>query len=325
MSKNRVLFSGLVLILLLVIGWISYCMLHVGETEETYQISVIVENSNSDRWISLRQGLKQAANDNQVDLNFVSTRDFSSLQEQLELIEQEIEKGAQGVIVQMVSSDVFSDGLQEIPTNVAVMLLETDIILEDIYAYTGPDNVEIGRALAKTIKDDYGVSLQGKKIGILSGNQKQLAMQKRLQGLEEVLLEENVKITWKVNSITETKDEELRHWGESNRADIIIALGNDETEELVDFLQSDNNRNYKCSLYGVGGSEKSVYYLDKGIINSLVVPNEYAMGYQSLEAMAKQIRFHAPKAESSIVDYRVVNRQNLYDEENQKVLFPIVQ
>lgn len=325
MARNKVYFSVLIFILLLVIGWTSYSMLNVSIREESYQVSVIVNNSSSDRWILLRQGLEQAAEDYNVDLNFVSTGHYGNVEEQIRMIGTEIENGAQGVIVQMVSSDGLSDRMEGVAANTVLMLLETDINPEDIYGYTGPDNLEIGRALARTIKEEYGSTLQGKKIGILCGNQKQLAMRKRLQGLEEVLSEEAVQISWRVNSITETKEEELKHWGESNRADIIIALGNDETEELVDFIQSEDNRDYNCSLYGVGCSEKTVYYLDKGIINSLVVPNEYSMGYRSLEAVAGQIRYHISETENNLIDYLVVNKQNLYEEENQKILFPIVQ
>lgn len=325
MTRNKVYFSGLILILLLVICWTYYSMLNVSIREESYRVSVIVDNSNSDRWISLRQGLEQAAEDYNVDLNFVSTGHYGNVEEQIRMIETEIENGAQGVIAQMVSSDGVSDGMEGVASSTVLMLLETDVNPEGIYAYTGPDNLEIGRALARAIKEEYGSSLQGKRIGILCGNQKQLSMRQRLQGLEEVLLEEKVQISWKVNGITETKEEELKHWGESNRADIIIALGNDETEELVDFIQSEGNSNYNCSLYGVGCSEKAVYYLDKGIINSLVVPNEYSMGYRSLEAVARQIQYHLSEKERNQIDYRVVNKQNLYEEENQKILFPIVQ
>ena len=100
--------------------------------------------------------------------------------------------------------------------------------------------------------------------------------------------------------------------------DILIALGNDETEMMVDFFAGDE-------LYGVGSSEKNVYYLDKGWIQTLVVPNEFNMGYQSMEAIAKQLIYHMDTTRSSKVNYLVVDREHLYDADIQKVLFPIVQ
>ena len=78
-------------------------------------------------------------------------------------------------------------------------------------------------------------------------------------------------------------------------------------------------------IYGEGCSDKAVYYLDKGVIKTLVVPNEFNIGYQSVHAIAEQIKYKLSSAESTTVDSLVINRQNLYDEENQKTLFPIVQ
>ena len=107
--------------------------------------------------------------------------------------------------------------------------------------------------------------------------------------------------------------------------DILITLGNAETETAVDYLQADTSYKRQFMIYGEGCSDKTVYYLDKGIIKSLVVPNEFNMGYQSVHTIAEQIKYKFSSAESTTVDSLVINRQNLYDEENQKTLFPIVQ
>ena len=60
-------------------------------------------------------------------------------------------------------------------------------------------------------------------------------------------------------------------------------------------------------------------------IQTLVVPNEFNMGYQSMEAIAKQLIYHMDTTRSSKVNYLVVDREHLYDADIQKVLFPIVQ
>ena len=61
------------------------------------------------------------------------------------------------------------------------------------------------------------------------------------------------------------------------------------------------------------------------MIKTLVVPNEFNMGYQSVHAIAKQLQYRLSGSESTTVESLVINKQNLYDEENQKILFPIVQ
>ena len=107
--------------------------------------------------------------------------------------------------------------------------------------------------------------------------------------------------------------------------DILIVLGNDELEMVMDEFAAGEPTDGKCVVYGVGSSEKTVYYLDKGWIDTLVVPNEFNMGYQSMEAIAGQLIYHTDVVEKCEVDYLVVDRTNLYDEDIQKILFPIVQ
>ena len=75
---------------------------------------------------------------------------------------------------------------------------------------------------------------------------------------------------------------------EKKRVDIVVSLDNDRTEQAVDYLQAQEQTEF--GLYGIGCSEKNVYYLDKGVIGALVVPNEFNIGYLSAAAIAGQLR-----------------------------------
>lgn len=325
-NRNKLYFGMLLLVLIIVIVVAAYEMLGAGKEEESYRVSVIVDDSNNDRWIALKEGLEQAARDNQIDLNYVFSGKFDSAVEEMELIQREIADGADGVIVHMISDEMVMNDLSEIFSQARVMLIETDVEPQGLYALTGPDNVELGREIGKVIIRDIGQSSSEKRIGILCGNQEQIAMRERLAGVTETLRQKEVQVLWMLEGRNENMVEILAEKEQENFADIIIALGNDETELAVDYLLSGGEDEKKsCLIYGVGCSEKAVYYLDKGLIQSLVVPNEFNMGYLSMEQIAKQLKFHLSGAESSEVDYLVIDRTNLYEEENQKILFPIVQ
>ena len=77
-------------------------------------------------------------------------------------------------------------------------------------------------------------------------------------------------------------------------------------------------------IYGEGCSEKLVYYLDKGLIQELIVPNEYYMGYQSIAMAAQNIRYYTDKTDQIEVEFVEVTKENLYDEETSWILFPTV-
>ena len=103
----------------------------------------------------------------------------------------------------------------------------------------------------------------------------------------------------------------------------MVSLDNDSTEQAVDYLQAQEQTEF--GLYGIGCSEKNVYYLDKGVIGALVVPNEFNIGYLSAAAIAGQLREPLSSAKTEKVGFLTITKDNLYDEENQKILFPIVQ
>lgn len=324
MARNRIYFGILIFVLMTVIVWTSYSMLNVGKKEDFHSVSVIVSNSNDERWIVLRQGLEQAAKDYDIDLNYVSTGAFADMEEELSLALREIESGAEGLIIQMAFGAEHPKELL-LGADTAVVLLESDLPSEGFYTYVGPDNRALGSAVADAILEDYGEEAGQLKIGVLAGNQRQYAMQQRLAGFEERIGEVGADVMWTIDSEDMQKKEGQEKIEMSSSLNIIAALGNAETEQLIDYRQDHEEAEKECLLYGVGCSEKTVYYLDKGVIQKLVVPNEFNMGYQSMEAVARQLKYHTNEVTISQVGYLVVDRENLYDAENQKVLFPIVQ
>ena len=209
MKKNRIYFGLLILALVVTIVWTSAGMLGVNKEEKKYSVSVIVNDSNNDRWIAMREGLEQAAKDDDIQLNYVSTGVFASEDEEKALIEREVENGADGIIVQLVSSEDTYAVFEKIDSSVAVMLLETDAVSEGVYSVTAPDNLWIGEALAQTVLQDYGDSLSEKKIGILSGNQNQLSMQQRLGSVKKLLEDENIEPVWILSGQGENLSSEL--------------------------------------------------------------------------------------------------------------------
>lgn len=326
MKRSNLYFALLLLSLVVAVIWSALTMLSRGREKDPYTISVIVSDSNDERWVSMRDGLAQAAKNNNVVINYVSTSAFASIADEMTVINRELEKGTDGMIIQMVDSAVDADTMSNIASRTALMLLETDVNPEELYAVTGPDNYEIGAALAEVIKNDYSTSIEGKRIGIMVGEQRMLSMQKRLEGVKKGFEESDVTIAWEITGSTEGTKKRLDTFQTIDEVDILISLGNAETELAVDYLTEQSiGKRAGWHLYGVGNSEKAVYYLDKGVIEYLVVPNEFNMGYKSVEALVKQLDFRVPEVESQKTDYLAVNRSSLYDEENQKILFPIVQ
>ncbi len=296
-----------------------------GIKEETINVSVVIDDSGSGRWASFIAGMEQAAKDKGVKLNVVPTNKNLTINQQFNLIKEEINNGADGIILQVTNSRGTESIIADISSKVVLEMVDTsadtDLDVEGKSACIEADNVEIGRALANEVRIALGNDLTGYKIGIIEGNRKQRSIQQRLQGFTENIETSGAEIVWyeptNINLV-----ERIGYRQSQDEADIIVALDNGGLEAASEYAVKTGVSLY---IFGEGTSIKNVSYLDDGIITSMVVPNEYSMGYQSLSAIAGRFENRLTPMQNELISFRVINRENLFDESNQRILFPVVQ
>lgn len=315
MKKNRISAILFLAVILSVIIYSAYGMVNQGKDDDYISVSVIVNDSSNTRWNAFREGLEQGAEDNQVHLNLVSTGSFQNVQEENTIVKRELEGGADGIIVEPYSGEADSV-LQGVAAD-SVVLVKTGIETDTLYTSVMTDHIKFGESLADSV-----IEAGETRVGIFSGNQSQLGMRQRLKGVKERLEEAGVEISWVFSENELNKKIRNAEYFVNNQVNAVISLENDDTEKAVEMLF--DNEGVSWRIYGEGRSEKTVYYLDKGLIRELVVPNEYYMGYESMVLAAQMARYHTDKMEQVEVDFFRVTKENLYAEETSQILFPTV-
>lgn len=319
------------IILPLVIGIfivILFCvvMLIKGTNTEAYKVAVIVSNSSSGRWVTFKAGLEQAANDNNIRLDYVYTDYIDNIYTEAAIINEEISQGANGIIADFCLSEGVEDIVESISARVPIMLVETNVNagadIRGNHATVMPDNYAIGRAIGNEVVIDYGKKLKEMKIGIVAGNQNQYAMQERLKGFMDATEKMSPEIVWCISENRHTADELIKT-DEKNSAEIVVGLDNNSMEKAVDYYLG--KKNSEVRLYGSGCSKKLIYYMDAGEVESMIVPDDFRMGYQSMSDLAIKLQNHTSALTDREVGFSVVNRENIFSGDNQQILFPIVQ
>lgn len=315
-QKRIILFICLVLVGIIL--WSAYGIFAVEEQEELVHISVIVENNTSARWTSFVLGLEHAAKDHEVDLNIMATGNISNIEEQWNLISQKVEDGTDGIIISPVEAEQISDLNQILSKDVKLAFVESDMIRSEEYVRgilsVTPNAKDMGKAIVDAVKEDYAENLSGKNIKVLTHFPKQYAQAECLNYVQSKLEEEGCVFLNTEN----TSGEESMHYLNNNQIDICIALD----DYSLSIAAKEITEKKKISLYGIGTSETNVYYLDRGIISCMVVPNDFKMGYQALTELADRIRNHKEEEKSIEIEYQTVRPDEVHETQMEQYLYP---
>lgn len=320
--KNKRLFPALVLILVAMIMAVTGFMLwESGNTANLRQIHVIIENSNDNRWVQFIEGMKQAAEDQEVILTIVPTGHMETLSEEEAIVERAIANGSDGVIIQLCSSIGAASMLEKLNSRTNIELVDENAyeVMSNVVGVISPDHRAIGEAIAGETAAYAPIPLEKCTIGVIRGSSALSSMEQRMDGFTETLERLGGKTTWVLEYMGDAKAIRDK-LAEAETPDILVALDNAGLEAAGEYASSQEK---EMTVIGTGTSTKSIYYLDCGIVQSLVVPEDYMMGYQSVSDLADYIHRNRFLPLVRTIAHRTIHKDTLFAEENQEILFPV--
>lgn len=322
MKKDKKMFILMEAVLGTMVIVLSFVMLQGNNEKQRYKISVIVENADDNQWSAFKYGLKMAAEDRDVEMSMVSTGAVLSQEEEKKLIEQEIKNGADGVIIQPASGADTKHILKKVSSKTEIMLIE-DISSEEKseFPVIQSNNYAMGKTLAEELLKDYGGNLKGKTLGILMRDGDSQNAIKREQGFTETLQNTGVEIIWA--DAKKAEDDDRVFLESQPKVDFVIALDDNSLTAAGECAAANNL--HGALVYGIGNSTESVYYLDTGLAECLVVPDTFNVGYQSLTELVNGLSKAFYEYDKPEIDYTIMRRENLFSKENQDAIFTMSQ
>ena len=195
----------------------------------------------------------------------------------------------------------------------------TDETLESITGIVSPDHKAIGAELAAEALYFAPETPEKCTIGVVSGEAALGSTKQSMQGFLEALQDKGIGVIWTLEQEDGTSN--LREMLEKKKTpDILVAVDNAGLEAAGEYAASLEK---PIVVIGTGTSTKAIYYLDSGTVQSIVVPEDYIMGYQSVSDLADFVKKNTFTARARTVEHRVIHQDTLFDEENQEILFPI--
>lgn len=309
-----------VILMIMVIG-LALMMISGQNKKALDKVSVILENAGDSQWSALKYGLKMAAEEEGIELAVVDVEEGLDAEAQKKVLEREIEDGADALIVQPVLDKNDQEVLKKIEKRVPVMLVgyeaekgETRYDLPVIKE----DNYEMGQALAEEMLKDFEGNIEEKKIGLLLASTDSNMLSSRECGFKDALEDKNANILeLSLDSLLDREE------NTESKVDIVIALDDSNLTAIGEYLAS--SQPHGELLYGIGQSTEAIYYLDKGIAECVVVPDEFNVGYQSLSEVARKLDHYFENMKKQTVSYSAIRKETLFSKENQELLLTMSQ
>lgn len=297
---------------------LSYGIDGDASKKEFVEISVITREKNSNSFETIKQGIEQAANDMRVEVSYITLSEKNSAAEQIELINREVNNGAKALLLSAANSKALGDVVTQISTQIPVISIESPVEVEKSFpSFTG-DNLKMGEALAKRI---IYKGVYDKQIVILTSSQNCNNIVQRQEGIVSILNAVGAEIVYYTVPDDGTGVlEAVNEMASKKKADIIVAL---EPFSLEIAAQAIQNMQNPPLLYGIGVTGKIASYLEKNIIDTVVVQNDFNIGYLGMKAAVNAIEKKFVTSNTNI-EYRLINSSNMYTTESQRLLFPFV-
>ena len=276
------------------------------------ELSVIIREPDSPLWFNCRQGMEQAAGELGAELRFIPLTGFNNVAEQVQMVRSEVENGSDLFVIASADSEVLGPQLNELTGQRTVVAMEST--MEAAADYIGLDNQAVGEALARELLDHY----QGGTVLLVNTAPQVQAVDQRAAAARRLLEEQGLSLEYRETPAS-LLSQSLSRMTSQTAARSVMVFEHTATLQAAKAKEADA---LTCTLYGVGASGSIPVYLERGTLRAVAAWSEYAIGYQAV-TQALGIYDGSVTASGDDISFSIVNGEDIYDPEIQKLLFPV--
>jgi ribose transport system substrate-binding protein len=280
-----------------------------------------VQDKTNDFWMSMISGAKSAGKEYQANLTILAPEEENDYQMQKQYIEEAVKMKPDVIALAPIQYSEMTDTVRKIKDAGIKLILIDSKIDEDLEeTYIGTNNRTAGLQMGKKMRDYVN---EDSKIAIVSHVKGSSTAMEREAGLREGLgdYEDRIEAVLYSNSdyrqAYEKTKELMREHPDIN---LIAGLNLYSTVGVARAIK-EMNLNREVNIVGFDNDIEGIQYLEEGIIDTLIVQKPFNMGYLGIQTAVESVRGN--KMEKNIYcDTEVITLDNIYTDENQKLLFP---
>jgi len=324
-SKRKLLvFSVFILFPVIIIVVLLSCTPSSTESNVSRKprVLVLVKSSGSKFWQTVFAGAKVAANEYNIDLQLSAPESEKDYETQNKMMEKAIEDRVDAIVFSACDFDNSVEVAERaIDSGIPIIIIDSQVNTDKVLCTIGTDNVEAGRMAGRTLIE----YMNGKaKVGVInfekgSANamQREQGFIESLEGYDEMDI---IDIRYSFSNAESPKRATMDMIKDHPEINAIAAFNEWTTIGMADAIDELGLKD-SITVVGFDNNPESIKMLEDGVIDALIVQNPFAMGYLGVQyaIQAIQNKNNFQDIDTGTV---VINRENMYNIENQKLLFP---
>lgn len=277
-------------------------------------------------WAAVRDGVESGAQDFGLEVSIRAPRDEIYVDEQIQIVKGAISERPAAIVLAAGDIHRLVDPVREAKAlGIKVVSVDSFIESEDADAKIGTDNFEAGQSCGAALLRHLSAAGTGgrPRVAVMSYVQGSSTAIGRESGLRYALSDRVV-----VTGTSYSSSEAGRAYDQAK--DILaresslagIAALNLPTLLGAARALAESGRKGSVVLVGVDNSAEVMKYLEQGVIRDTIVQKPFNMGYLSMATVRELLSGKRPKryTNTGSVD---INKANMFEAENQKLLFPV--
>lgn len=292
------------------------------DTENRKNIDFIVKMRNGDYWYDVERGANAAAKEFNVNLNFIAPDSEMDIESQIKEVQESINKKSDALILAPSDYKELTPITEKVYENkIPVIVVDTGINTDKITSYISTNNYIAGREAAEKI---IGIVGENSKVAVMSFVKGSKNAEEREEGvLDELKKHPNIEIvaTEYCQSSEKLAEEFTKNIIErNNKIDGVIALNSIAAIGAAQAVEELGLAG-KVKIVAFDSTPIEVKYIENGTIQAALVQSPFSIGYLGVKYAAISAR--GQKVPKSVeTDFKLIDKNNMYLAENQKLVFP---
>ena len=320
---------SLIAVICIILNVLCSCGKDTGDIRsdraKTY-VAVITKSTTSQYWKTTFAGANAAGAEYNLEVTFDGPENEEDYETQNSMIREAVKNGANAIVFSAVDYNANAAAINEaVEAGVKVVVIDSDVNSDLVSCRISTDNYKAGRMVGEAVlngdEQDFKVGIVNFDKNSENGQQREKGFRDAVEGNSRVSIVSSVN----VNSTTEEAKSATEKMLSENPDINIIVTFNEWTSLGVGYAVQDMDMASDVRVVAFDSNVVSVGMLETGEVDALIVQNPYAMGYLGVEYACMLINGEKIKESDIDTTTTLITRENMYEPDNQKVLFPFEQ